>query len=256
MIENVKTAEPRSYKERFEFELTVGNNIICQRYFRIANFNPKSLQSYELTDAIRKSVSIINTDLKNKTQAYLEMYAPMVFNSVSEMTEYFKNPHNVMRMTLGEGIVVKGNKATDYVYTENGPKELGYKFDDGELTEISPEVSKVTYKFAFKVDGEERCAMIWDGYYPKFVRDKIDISNKRGRFDGDDVNRLSFEQYLLHKMVQGRPDLVYGIIKNICKVCSYSEEEVYTEDLDGILEGWRISSRNDLLRAFDNKVKE
>ena len=63
MIENVKTAEPRSYKERFEFELTVGNNIICQRYFRIANFNPKSLQSYELTDAIRKSVSIINTDL-------------------------------------------------------------------------------------------------------------------------------------------------------------------------------------------------
>lgn len=190
MIENVKTAEPRSYKERFEFELTVGNNIICQRYFRIANFNPKSLQSYELTDAIRKSVSIINTDLKNKTQAYLEMYAPMVFNSISEMTEYFKNPHNVMRMTLGEGIVVKGNKVTDYVYTENGPKELGYKFDDGELTEISPEVSKVTYKFAFKVDGEERCAMIWDGYYPKFVRDKIDISNKRGRFDGDDVNRL------------------------------------------------------------------
>ena len=32
-------AESKDYKERFEFELTVGNNIICQRYFRINNFN-------------------------------------------------------------------------------------------------------------------------------------------------------------------------------------------------------------------------
>lgn len=252
----MKTAEPRSYKERFEFELTVGNNIICQRYFRIANFNPKSLESYELTNAIRNSVSIINNDLKNKTQAYLEMYAPMVFNSTDEMYEYFKNPFNVRRMILGEGIVVRGNKSTDYVFTADGPRELGHKFDDGELTEASPEDSKVVYKFAFKVDGIERCAMIWDGYYPKFVRDKIDISNKRGRFDGDDVNHLSFEQYLFHKMVQGRSDLVYGIIKNICKACSFGEEDVYTDDVDGILEGWRISSRNDLLRAFDNKSKD
>ena len=29
-----------AFKERFEFRLTVGDDIICQRYFRIGNFNP------------------------------------------------------------------------------------------------------------------------------------------------------------------------------------------------------------------------
>ena len=44
MSEIKKSVEPKDYKERFEFELTVGNNIICQRYFRINNFNPTSLR--------------------------------------------------------------------------------------------------------------------------------------------------------------------------------------------------------------------
>jgi hypothetical protein len=251
MTEKIKTNETRNYKERFEFELTVGNNIICQRYFKIMNFNPASLRSYELTEAIRRSVATIDNDLKDKTQAYLEMYAPMVFNTEEEMHAFFTNPYNASRMTLGEGVVVRGNKETDFVFTDkDGVKPLGHKFDDGELTEMSPEAGKVEYKFAFKVDGKERCAVIWDGYYPKFVRDKIDISNKRGKFNPEEVGRLSFEQYLLYKMVQNRNDLVYGIIKNICDACSYPVEDndCYTTDIDGFLEGWKESNRRDLLR--------
>ena len=83
-------AESKDYKERFEFELTVGNNIICQRYFRINNFNPTSLRSYELTDAIRKCVATIDYDLQDKTNAYLEIYAPKVFKNIDE-----KRPKNV-----------------------------------------------------------------------------------------------------------------------------------------------------------------
>lgn len=249
MTEKIKTVEPRNYKERFEFELTVGNNIICQRYFRINAFNPHSLRSYELTEAIRRCVRMIDNDLKNKTQAYLEMFAPMVFNNETEMYSYLANPNNVSRMTLGEGIVIRGNKDTDYVLVNNGQvRELGYKFDDGELTEESPENNKVTYKFAFKVDGQETASMIWDGYYPKFVRDKIDLSNKRGKFENEDPNRLSFEQYLLYKMVQGKSDLVYGIIKHICVACSYSDNTEYTTNVDDILTNWRESRRCDNLR--------
>ena len=139
MSENQKVNEPRNYKERFEFELTVGGNIICQRYFRINNFNPQSLRSYEITEALRRCVRTIDNDLTNKTNAYLEMYAPMVFNSEAEMYKYLSNPYNVSRMTLGEGIVIRGNKETDYVLVEDGKvKSLGYKFDDGELTETDP----------------------------------------------------------------------------------------------------------------------
>lgn len=248
MSEIKKSVEPKDYKERFEFELTVGNNIICQRYFRINNFNPTSLRSYELTDAVRNCVAVIDRDLKDKTHIYLEMYAPKVFNTVEEMEAFVANPSNSYRLTMGEGLVVRGNTKTDYVYTKNGTVcELGYKFDDGELTEAPVADNKVTYKFAFKVDGREACAVVWDGYYPKFVRDKIDLSNKRGKVDEDEVGRLSFEQYLLYKMVQDKSDLVYGLIKNICQACSFDENKgSYTTKPNAIIDGWNETSAKNL----------
>ena len=81
----------KDYKERFEFKLTVGNNIIIQRYFRINNFNPRSLKSFELADVIRNCASIIDNELKSKTQTYLEIAAPMVFNTVEDMKKYFSD---------------------------------------------------------------------------------------------------------------------------------------------------------------------
>ena len=243
-------AESKDYKERFEFELTVGNNIICQRYFRINNFNQTALRSYELTEAVRNCVAVIDRDLKDKTHTYLEMYAPKVFDSIEQMEAYVADPSNADRLTFGEGLVVRGNSKTDYVYTKKGGVvELGYKFDDGELTEAPIEDNKVTYKFAFKVDGREACAMVWDGYYPKFVRDKIDLSNKRGKFEDDEVGRLSFEQYLLYKMVQGKSDLVYGLIMDICHTCSYADNKSYTLTVDGILDGWAETSNRNLWRV-------
>lgn len=248
MIEK-KVKAPRDYRERFEFELTVGENIICQRYFRIMDFNPASLCSYELTDAVRHCSMVIDNDLKSKTHAYLEMYAPMVFNSEDEMQKFLMNPNNVARLKFGEGMVVRGNQTTDFVITDKGEaRPLGYKFDDGELTEMSPENGKVTYKFAFKVDGREACTVIWDGYYPKFVRDKIDLSNKRGKCNPEEASRLSFEQYLIYKMVEDKNDLVYGLINNICQACSYQDTSEYTTDVDDILNDLNNTKRCELLR--------
>lgn len=238
-----QSSEPRDYKERFEFVLTTGGNIICQRYFRINNFNPKSVGSYELTSAIRHCVNVIDRDLKDKTAIYLERFAPNTFNSVEEMKEFVANPANANRLFIGEGLVIRGNKTTDYAYNGNGGvKELGFKFDDGEITENDAEDNKSTYRFAFKIDGKEACAMEWDGYYPKFVRDKIDLANKRGKFDEDDIYHLSFEQYLLYKMVEGRSDLVYGLIKSICYACSYQNSNDYSTTVDDIVDGWNADS--------------
>jgi hypothetical protein len=238
-----QSAEPRDYKERFEFVLTTGGNIICQRYFRISNFNPKSLRSYELTSAIRHCVNVIDNDLKDKTAIYLERCTPKTFGSVEEMEKYIAKSENQSRLSLGEGLVVKGNTATDYFYAGNGvAKELGYKFDDGEMTVNSVESNKTTYKFTFKVDGYDVCSASWDGYYPKFVRDKIDLSNKRGKFDENDIDYLSFEQYLLYKMFEGKSDLVYGLIKSICYACSLPNEKDYTVNIDDIVDEWNYDS--------------
>lgn len=233
--------EPHDYKERFEFVLTTGNNIICQRYFKINNFNPQSLKSYELTSALRTCVSIIDRDLKDKTQTYLELYAPMVFETEDEMNKFLSNPRNAARLHLGEGVVVRSNATTDYAYVDGGKvKELGYKFDDGELTNGITDNSKSVYKFAFKVDGREVSAIQWEGCYPKFVRDKIDLSNKRGKFDESDINRLSYEQYLFYMMFKDKTDLVYGLIKNICVACS--RDGKYTTGINEIHKAWKEDS--------------
>lgn len=250
MGEVKKSNEPRDYKERFEFVLTTGNNIICQRYFRIYNFNPTSLRSYELTSALRKCVSVIDKDLKDKTQIYLEMYAPMCFSTKEEMDAFLKDPNKYNQLHIGSGIVVSGNNDTDYAYIGDGKvKELGFKFDDGELTSADAEVSKTTYKFAFKVDEREVSSVTWDGYYPRFVRDKIDLSNKRGKFDETDLSRLSFEQYLLYMMFKNRSDLVWGLIKTICTACCYPDDNSYTTNPDEIIAKYD----EDSIELFHNK---
>ena len=218
----------KDYKERFEFKLMVGNNIIIQRYFKINNFNPRSLRSFELADAIRNCASVIDNELKSKTQTYLEIIAPMVFNTVEDMNKYFSDGKHASQMRIGNGISVK-ESAHDYFWGKNGqPVESQFKFDDNDFSTALTDEDRVDYKFSFCVDGREVCATIWTGVYPRYIRNSIDLSNKRGRQDPDDVSRLSFEQYLDYKLVDGRTELVWGIIKDICYVCSIQDNNYYT----------------------------
>ena len=218
----------KDYKERFEFKLTVGNNIIIQRYFRINNFNPRSLKSFELADVIRNCANIIDNELKSKTQTYLEIAAPMVFNTVEDMKKYFSDEKHASQMRLGNGISVK-NSAHDYFWGKNGqPVESQFKFDDNEFSTALTDDDRVDYKFSFCVDEREVCSVVWTGVYPRYIRNSIDLSNKRGRQDPEDVSRLSFEQYLDFKLVDGRTELVWGIIKDICYVCSIQDNNYYT----------------------------
>jgi hypothetical protein len=241
----------KDYKERFEFVLTTGENIICQRYFRINNFNPSALNSYELVSAIRKCAAVIDKDLRDKTHAYLEVYAPRIFDSYDEMCDYISKDENFTKMSVGEGLVVKGNTVTDYALTANKTAfPLGYKFDDGEFSENSIEDNKTKYKFAFKVDGREACSIEWEGCYPKFVRDKIDLSNKRGKYDDNSVEHLTFEQYLLYRMVKGKSDLVYGLIKSICYACSYPTANDYTTNVEEMYECWDYDSNRLLYKMI------
>lgn len=249
MVEFRKQFPVRDYKERFEFKLTVDNNIICQRYFRINNFNPLSLKSYNLSEVISDCVDVIDNDLKEKTITYLGIYTPQYFDSMDEMERFFENPANRNRMSLGQGIVIKGH-ATDYAWTEKGVKPLDFKFDDGELHD-SPEIVTATYKFAFLVDGKEVCSKIWDGYYPKYIRNSIDLSNKRGKQSDEDIFHLSFEQYLDYQIVKGKSDLVWGLIKEICVVCSFRNDNLYVvDDVFGDKTYYNVQSDADLFKLY------
>lgn len=56
---------------KFEFLLTLDNNIICQRYFNVKNYNPKSKRSLELYDYLKEISEEICEDLKIKTYDFL-----------------------------------------------------------------------------------------------------------------------------------------------------------------------------------------
>ena len=55
----------------FEFLLTLGNNIVCQRYFPVKNYNPKAKNSIELYEYMKYMCNYISEDLKNKNADYM-----------------------------------------------------------------------------------------------------------------------------------------------------------------------------------------
>lgn len=218
-----------AFKERFEFRLTVGDDIICQRYFRIGNFNPISLKSNELMDTIRGCAEMIDNDLKSKSLIYLEIFAPRIFKTMDEFEKYIESEKNRDALIRGEGVVIRDEKDHDFAW--NGVDKLvplTFKFEDGEFSEPLTDDDYVTYKFAFLDYGREVCSTTWVGVYPRFVRNSIDLSNKRGRLDADEIYRVGFEQYILYKLVEGRSDLVWKLVKEICYTCSDSDDSTYT----------------------------
>lgn len=61
----------RKFEKKFEFVLYINDNIICQRYFSVKNFDPKVLNSIELVECVDECVRLVQDDLKNKTYDYL-----------------------------------------------------------------------------------------------------------------------------------------------------------------------------------------
>ena len=54
-----------------EFLLTLDNNIVCQRYFNVRNYNPKASKSLDLYYAISDIANELEESLKIKTFNYM-----------------------------------------------------------------------------------------------------------------------------------------------------------------------------------------
>lgn len=118
------------------------------------------------------------------------------------------------------------------------------EFPDAEEELVSPLIEPWTYTFKFAVYDNKRevYARIWDGYgYPKFIRDRVDLSNKYVRvmskdgqtytydkesFFKNNDSRLTFDQEVLKAMIMDKQDLLPKITKIICETCSASRDEM------------------------------
>jgi hypothetical protein len=228
-------------KERFEFELTVNGNIICQRYFKINNFNERSVYSTEFFYAVRNCAELIKDNLRNKTEIYIRHMAPLIFDSEEQMREWFKDERNieVFKVHYGAWIVIRGKGGHEFVW-----KGGDNFFDEGVRTEFNefvdtPEDEQETvFKFSVIDNGYDYIknpakkvvgSISWDGnQYPRFIRNGVDISNGRGKYDDMDISRLSHEMSLYYWCNAGQPDLVPIIIREICETCSQDDKNAYT----------------------------
>lgn len=214
-----------SKKERFEFKLTVNGNIICQRYFRINNFNKFAYGSTEIVSAIDKCVDMINNDLKSKTQVFYEMTAPQVLDSVDDLESWVKGHEYYLEEPM---YFVFRNSDDVYVYKDKELKPYTGIFNKIDYVNNEDDVIKADFKFAFLDNGVEIVSKGWDGLvYPKFIRTNVDLSNSKNRYKQDNVF-APIEYFMTSYFIKNYNDLIPVIVKELCEVCSYEHDNDYT----------------------------
>lgn len=183
-----KKVDNSNYRERFQFQLKVNDNIICQRYFKINRYNSDSVCSQELYDTLDVCVDLIRNDLEAKSR----IYTWNTCGGKSKLTGYAKDEN--------------GQPVNEVEYIDVPAKE----WDEDEF--VNP--WDVTFSFIFLADDNVVYNRIWDGsQYPKYVRNSVDITNSKSPY------------IMVQIMNNGREDLVVDIIKRICEVCSNEEQE-------------------------------
>jgi len=192
---------------RFSYVLSVNdleseNNdvIICKRDFNINNFDESSLRSIELKEAIDDIVRLIDRDLKSKSRVY----------------QWCNTSLSVQKTAGGNRKlgVYHGNS----VESEDTPIEFTNVINESQVT---------TFKFTFFDGLKPVITKIWSGdNYPFTVRNSVDLTNKKYKYDSCNINALDFTRSIAQRAAVDRPDLTSIIMKHLCSVCSsfYSKE--------------------------------
>lgn len=92
---------------KFEFLLTLENNIICQRFFNVKNHNPKSRRSMDLHFAIQEISVQISEDLKIKSSDFLCENRNYLsnFENVEDSTDK-KNEYFLLEIKLNDDVFI------------------------------------------------------------------------------------------------------------------------------------------------------
>lgn len=207
----VKVIDNTQWKERHQFVLSANGNIICQRYFKVNGFNPKSLNSDELYYTIRDIVHMIKDDLKSKSR----IYTAITMGKSTKLTGFY----NGEKLSNHDAALVFQDDVRGEVTLSNGIvlNKTYIDYDVEEEVDDSPFTLKFSYLFDDKAVYEE----VWDGtVYPKYVRNCIDLSNSNASYKNVDPMRMTFSQQMTKSLNSGRPDLIYNIIKLFCDTLS------------------------------------
>ena len=94
-------------QNKFEFLLTLENNIICQRYFNVKDHVKQSRRSLDLHYYIKNICEQIEEDLKIKSSNFLCENQNFITNSeVVEEVNSDKKEHFLLEIRLGDDVFI------------------------------------------------------------------------------------------------------------------------------------------------------
>jgi len=198
-------------KFNYEFLLKINDQIICQRFFDIFNYNPDCVYSQEFKDDFDNVVDMIKDDLNSKTRVYLYHVCPS-FADEETLNNYQESG----------------------LYKSEVWSEMDDEFKPKKLVG-NEECETNTLIFEFKVSGKTVMSKSWSAdEYPKFIRNSINICNHQYiqvsptykiDFKTADENSMKYEHTIKKRIHIGREDLVPKIIKIFRDVCSMSSDD-------------------------------
>lgn len=92
---------------KFEFILTLENNIVIQRFFNVNSYNPAARNSIDLYDTITDICEGIQYDLKQKTLECMDNHPDFITDTQrSEERDNAKEENFLLRIKLGEAVFI------------------------------------------------------------------------------------------------------------------------------------------------------
>lgn len=93
---------------KFEFLLTLGKNIVCQRFFNVRDHNPKARRSMDLHEYVKDICEEISHDLKIKTLDYLTENQDNSYGlKVAGSSENDEKEYFLLVLKLGEDVFIQ-----------------------------------------------------------------------------------------------------------------------------------------------------
>jgi len=93
---------------KFEFLLTLENNIVCQRFFNVKDHEPRSRRSMDLHYYVKNICEEISEDLKIKSSNYLCENQNFFLNSeVVEESKATEKEHFLLEIKLGDDVFIQ-----------------------------------------------------------------------------------------------------------------------------------------------------
>jgi hypothetical protein len=104
-------------QNKFEFLLKLDGNIICQRYFNVKDYNPRTRRSMNLHEEVKYICLEISDDLKLKSSDYLsENQAFFMNNDIVEDPKEMEEQYFSLQIKQGDDVFIERIFAAHYYH--------------------------------------------------------------------------------------------------------------------------------------------